>query len=503
MVDLEYLSLNRFQKIGYRFKKFFTNIPKAIVRKAKSVPGFFKKVGQKIASVFGVVVDAMRYGDWKVRLSYLMFGFGNLTNGQVFRGLCLLGYEIVFILYMIFFGGQYIADFGTLGTVETTVSETGFSKVGDNSFNILLFSVATILIILCTAVVWYCSIKQAYTVYQMKQINAKLTSGKDDLKNLGNKYYHATLLSIPTLLLTIFTIVPLIFMIFVAFTNFNNLHMPPKKLFTWVGFENFTTLLTGQGIGTDAAKFSYSFWVVLAWTLVWAFFATFTNFFLGVFVAIMINKKGIRLKKLWRTGLVLTIAVPQFISLLLMNSMLNYNNIDGGGIYNAILQFIGLPAVNWLGDPWMAKVTVIIVNMWIGVPFTVLSATGILLNIPADLYEAAKIDGANPFAMFAKITFPYMTFVLGPSLISTFVGNINNFNVIFLLTGGGPNLDTAMASTSGQTDLLITWLYKMTVNNQQYDIASVIGILVFIVCAAFSLLAYANIGSVKNEEDFR
>ena len=164
---------------------------------------------------------------------------------------------------------------------------------------------------------------------------------------------------------------------------------------------------------------------------------------------------------------------------------------------------MGLEPIRFLMDPTIAKVTVVVVNLWVGVPFTVLSCTGILLNIPEDLYEAARIDGANPYRMFVNITLPYMMFVMTPSLITTFVGNINNFNIIYLLTGGGPNLDPAMITSAGQTDLLITWLYDLTVNEQSYDMASVIGILIFIICAVFSLIFYSRSKSLKNEEDFQ
>ena len=127
------------------------------------------------------------------------------------------------------------------------------------------------------------------------------------------------------------------------------------------------------------------------------------------------------------------------------------------------------------------------------------------MNIPSDLYEAAKIDGANPIKTFTKITFPYMMFVLGPSMITSFTGNINNFNMIFLLTGGssGVSAQAGLVSSAGDLDLLITWLYKMTVDRSDYDMASVIGILLFIVIAFFSLIAYSRVGSVKNEEDFQ
>ena len=139
--------------------------------------------------------------------------------------------------------------------------------------------------------------------------------------------------------------------------------------------------------------------------------------------------------------------------------------------------------------------------MWVGIPYTVLSCTGILMNIPEDLYESAKIDGANPFRMYANITLPYMMFVMGPSLISSFVGNINNFNVIFLLTGGVPvNSNKFIA---GDTDLLVTWLYKLTVNENNYKMASVIGIVVFVIVAVISLIFYSRSKAVKNEEDFQ
>lgn len=499
MTDLAYLGLSKPRKLIYRATKCFRNLGKNTKNKCRNLPYTFKGFGSKIKSFLSVISDAMIYGNWETRLSFIIFGFGNIARKQFFRGFLFLLYEIVFILYMTFFGGQYLAKFNTLGTVQSGSTDSGFVVVGDDSFNILLYSVMTILVILCTLYVWYQSIKQAYMTQQMLEINKKLTKGRDDLAHLGDRYYHATLLALPMVGLICFTIIPLIFMIFVSFTNYNALHVPPNKLFTWVGFDNFQTMLNGTGVGGgDNARFTYTFWNVLGWTILWAILATFTNFIVGMIVAVVINKKGIKLKKLWRTILVSTIAVPQFVSLLLMSKMLQDN-----GIYNQLLTSIGLQQIKFLMDPVMAKVTVVVVNLWIGVPFTVLSCTGILLNIPDDLYEAARIDGANPYRMFINITLPYMMFVMTPSLITTFVGNINNFNIIYLLTGGGPNLDPNMISSAGQTDLLITWLYDLTVNEQSYDMASVIGILIFIICAVFSLIFYSRSKSLKNEEDFQ
>ena len=245
---------------------------------------------------------------------------------------------------------------------------------------------------------------------------------------------------------------------------------------------------------------------MLTWTLIWAFFATFTNYFLGMFVAMAINKKGINLKKLWRTVLVLTIAIPQFISLLYVSKMFAKN-----GIVNGFLLDMGWidQAIDFFGDatrPWLARITVIVINIWIGIPYLMLITTGILMNIPADLYESARIDGANPWQQYTKITLPYMLFVTGPYLLTSFTGNMNNFNVIYLLTGGAPTNAAASsaAGSVGYTDLLITWLFKITTGAEsQYYLASVVGILVFVVVALISLVVYNILPSIKNEEDFQ
>jgi arabinogalactan oligomer/maltooligosaccharide transport system permease protein len=167
------------------------------------------------------------------------------------------------------------------------------------------------------------------------------------------------------------------------------------------------------------------------------------------------------------------------------------------------LGFIGpkdfLP---FLSNPTWARVSVIIVNLWVGIPFTMLITSGILMNIPADLYESARVDGANAVVTFFRITMPYVLFVTTPYLITQFIGNFNNFNVIYFLTGGGPNtLDYYQA---GKTDLLVTWLYKLTTGTMKdYSYASTIGILVFIISATFSLITYRNTTSYKKEEDFQ
>ncbi len=302
-----------------------------------------------------------------------------------------------------------------------------------------------------------------------------------------------------------FTVLPIVFMILVAFTNYDGTHNGySNNLFHWVGLDNFNTMLNwSSSSGGSIQTYAATFGEILVWTLLWAFFATFTNYFLGMFIAMMINKKGISLKKTWRTVLVLTIAIPQFISLLYVSKMFARN-----GIINGTLMDLGLikEALPFWEDPWWARFTVIFINIWIGIPYLMLITTGILMNIPADLYESARIDGANAWQQYSKITLPYMLFVTGPYLLTSFTGNMNNFNVFFLMTGGAPSNAAASGASGsvGFTDLLITWLFKITTGAEsQYYLASVVGILVFVVVAVITLVVYNLLPSIKNEEDFQ
>lgn len=499
MTYVEYKQLNPFQRFAHNFKKFILNIPHALA-------SFFKAIGHAFVSFFtGIGKGFKNYGvtfvkgDWATKLSYLIFGFGDIHKGKYYKGILFFLTEVLYALYMIFFGWTYLQKFSTLGTVATTqdYNELGMpvTVYGDNSMLILLYSVLSIVITILVFAVYIANIKDAYHHQVMRAEGEKPTSLKHDVKEFLDGKYHITLLSFPTLMIGIFNIMPMIFMILIAFTNYDQQHLPPGTLFTWVGFDNFSSLFNF----VDSATKATTFIELTKWTLIWAVVATFTNYILGMVVALMINKKGIKFKALWRTLFVIAIAVPQFVSLLLMNQMLQTN-----GAINIVLSFFNggvNPEIQFLNSTTlMARLTVIVVNLWVGIPYTILSMSGILMNIPEDLYESARIDGAGPVKTFTKITLPYMIFVTTPQLITQFVGNINNFNVIYLLTGGGPS--TEQFYQAGRTDILVTWLFNLTMGSQDYGLAAAIGILVFIVCATLSLLIYNNSKSMKDEEAF-
>ena len=301
--------------------------------------------------------------------------------------------------------------------------------------------------------------------------------------------------------LLIFTVIPLITMILIAFTNYDANHEVPQHLFQWVGFQNFGDLFS------SSSGLSDTFWRVLGWTLVWAVLATFTSYFFGMLLALLINRKGIKFKKLYRTLFVATIAVPQFVSLLIMSKMLDTGGGSlgsGGGVITQMIENIFGYHLMFGLDITTTRICIVLVNMWIGIPYSMLMCSGILMNIPNDLYESARIDGASPARRFFKITLPYMLFVTGPYLITQFIGNINNFNVIFLLSGGGPGDPLLYTDGAKGTDLLITWLYKLSLGaDRNYKLASVIGILVFVISAVFSLIVYNKSSAVKGEDNFQ
>ncbi len=535
----DYLQLDKGEKAFNKFMRFLIGIPKAIWRGIKKIGLFFKKLGLSIVSEAKDIWTTFVNGDWKTKISFLVMGFGNIARGQILRGVLFLLFEIVFILYMIFIGGYYLSKLPTLGSehakaVETHIGRSTVTTIdpnfpGDNSFQILLYGVLTLFFIIAFIYTWRVNIRQNKMAEEILKTGKKLKSGKSDLHSLVDDQFHKTLLALPTMGILIFTVMPIVFMILVAFTSYDSLHigmdgMPWinnmnkanaeefSGMFHWVGFENFSTLLTWQGGG--GTNYAATFGEILLWTLVWAFFATFTNYFLGILVAMAINKKGIQLKKVWRTILIMTIAIPQFISLLYVARMFSPNGLVNGFLHDLGILKQGID-IDWLqsqntDNPTMARIMVIIINIWIGIPYLMLIATGILMNIPADLYESAKIDGASGWKQFSKITMPYMLFITGPYLLTSFTGNMNNFNVIYLLTGGNPKFSNGGMGSPGKTDLLITWLFKMTQSGQggetsaaKYNMASVIGILVFIVVSVISLIVYGLLPSVKNEEDYQ
>lgn len=239
-----------------------------------------------------------------------------------------------------------------------------------------------------------------------------------------------------------------------------------------IWFENYTKIVTDERVRGPLVK-------VFIWTVVFALATVLTTFALGLLLALALNKP-IRGRRVYRSILVLPYAMPSIMSILIWGGMFNTE-------FGAINTLLGTD-IAWFSDPNFARLAVILVNLWLGFPYFYLISSGSLQAIPSELLEAAAIDGANPRQIFRKITLPLLLQILSPLLIASFAYNFNNFNLIYLLTGGGPRneLDGQIA---GATDILISYTYKIAfgTGTQDLGLASAISLIIFILIASISL----------------
>ncbi len=485
-----------------------------MANKVKTVnkrPNWFVRTGRGIKDWF--VNFGKRFVDGSIgtKLSHFIFGAGNLYHGQIIKGLLYLVLQAGIIVFMVLCPEVNHTPYGWKALVNLRLggSEggefdpmTGEMTLPSDDKLRLLFGLVTIAVIIIFILLWLSNIKSSYKADMDVKQGKKPTTFVEDLKELLDTRFHLLMLTPTMVAALVFTLLPTIFMICMAFTTYNDFDMNAQGtvLFHWNGFNNFIYMFSGQSqLGVELKA---RFLPVFGWTIIWAIFATFTCYFGGIILAILINKKGLKGKKVFRTLFILTIAIPQFISLLAVRNLLGTY-----GPINSMIKAFGWAkdSIGFLGladgdSEILAKVMVIVVNMWLGIPYTMLMTSGILMNIPADLYEAGTVDGASKTKMFFKITLPYVIFITTPYLISSFVGNINSFNTIFLLTGGGPGYSGYKA---GGTDLLVTWLYKLTIENGEYNTGAVIGILTFIITATITLITYTRSKAFNEEDTFQ
>ena len=257
------------------------------------------------------------------------------------------------------------------------------------------------------------------------------------------------------------------------------------RVFT--GIENFTTAF-------GDSRYSGPFLKVLLWTFAFAFFSVASTFFLGLFFAIVMNDERMKGRKIYRTLMLLPYAFPAFLSALLFKGMLN---TDFGFINQTLLGGAG---IEWLNDPWLAKLSILLVNLWMGFPYMFLICTGALQAIPDDVIEAATMDGASRFRIFRSVTMPLLLVAVAPLLISSFAFNFNNFNLVYMLTGGGPRF-TDTSAPVGATDILISMVYSVAGLDggaaKNYGLASALSIIIFLIVATISVISFKKTRSLE------
>jgi arabinogalactan oligomer/maltooligosaccharide transport system permease protein len=273
---------------------------------------------------------------------------------------------------------------------------------------------------------------------------------------------------------------------FVAANNSKDELEPGWKSF--IGFSNFDKIATNP-------LYRDPFVRVFVWTIAYATLTVFLSFAAGLFIAIALDKKGLRGQKLYRSVLVLPYAMPGFLSLLVWAGLLND---DFGVINRSILGPLGIH-IPWLFDGNWARVSVILVSVWLTTPYFFLVSMGALQSIPTELTEAAKVDGGGGWAIFRRVTLPLLLVAVAPLMIASWAFNFNNFGNIYLLTGGGPYNGTS--SVAGSTDILITYTYKLAIasgKGSDYGLASTVGIVIFFIVASISGFTFYRSKSLED-----
>jgi len=408
-------------------------------------------------------------------LSILFPGLGQLYNRRFIKGISLFIVSLSFLVTL----WNYI-DIGLWGIVTLgTISQE------HHSIQLLLQGLISLIVLSFGIAVYLFNIKDARSDARLREKGYKkpsLRKGIAAFYDNGFPYF----MILPGLIMLVFVVVlPLLFMLTMAFTDYNQYNAPPRNLLSWVGFDNFKAL-TNVGIWKD------TFMSVFTWTIVWTVVATTLQVLLGFFLALLVNDKRIKFKRTIRTFLILPWAVPAFVSILIFSALFNPTF---GAINRDILSHFDL-IIPWLSNPFWAKTALIMVQTWLGFPFVFALFTGVLQSVPADMYEAADVDGGTRRQKLRHITVPHVLYATAPLLIMQYAGNFNNFNIIYLFNEGNP---AVRGQNAGGTDILISWVYKLTFETNNYNMAAAITIIMGLIISVFAFFQFRKTSAFKDE----
>ncbi|MEZ8723652.1 carbohydrate ABC transporter permease [Vibrio pomeroyi] len=414
----------------------------------------------------------------KLPASMVIMGTTQFMKGHHLKGVLFLAIQLLFVVYAMDIAAS-LKGLVTLGEVAQT--RDGFKIVqGDHSISMLIEGITAALFTFLFVLVYGANVKDARNVKPIK------LGFKQQVKAFYDDNFAFLALSPAALMGLGFILMPILITVMVSFTNYSAPHhIPPRNLVDWVGFKNFFALF-------EMKIWSQTFVGIGLWTITWAICATVLTCGFGFLLALALSNKSIKGKRVFRLIFILPYAIPAFVTLLIFRLLLN-----GIGPVNNTLNSWGFDSIAFLSDPVTAKITVILVSVWASAPYFMLLISGALTNIPEDLYEASEVDGASKFQQFREITLPMVLHQVAPSLVMTFAHNFNNFGAVYLLTEGGPiNPEYRYA---GHTDILITWIYQLTLNFQQYHIASVVSIVIFLFLSVIAIWQFRRMKSFKDD----
>jgi len=408
-------------------------------------------------------------------LSLLVAGLGQCYNRQWGKGLLL-----ALIIYSFLFAWFDFFHWGLWGMITL-----GEIPVMDHSLKLLAQGLLSAILIAGLLTFYAVQVKDAYDTGKLREQGREVPGIMDTYKAVSDRGFPYFVV-IPAIFLMLITILlPILFMVFLSFTNYDLYHQPPAKLVDYVGFRNFANLV-------ELDYWKSSFLSVLSWTLVWTIVATTVQIALGLFLAIVLNQKDLKGKRFFRTVLILPWAVPAYVSVIVFSGL--FDNTFGP--INQFLGVLGMEPIPWMTDAFWTKIALLFIQFWLGFPFCMALYTGVLQSIPSDLYEAAEVDGATAWQKFRSITLPLALYATAPLLIMQYAFNFNNFNVIYLFHKGLPAVP---GQTAGGTDILISWVYKLTFDLSKFNYAAAISVIMGMAVMAFAFVQLRSTRAFKEE----
>ncbi len=426
-------------------------------------------------------------------LTLVLPGSGQLINKQIKKAL--IGFAFCIMAYTSFFMGllptlSLFAVKQVEGPYEGTYT-IGATELVDNSFYILVGAIFSLLVIGAFLIIALGFARDAYKNAVSIRDGEVIVSMKERVEAMSSDIIPHAVTAPAYILMFLFMIIPAIVSFAIVFTNYKKPILPPAFLLEWVGFENFTNLFVDPSL---SAVFRETF----TWTIIWTFSATTLTIVLGVTLAVVLHNKKIKGKKFFRTIYLLPWAVPAFLTILIFQIF--FSKI--GAMNTIVLPFFTqtaydpTTAIGFLLDPNLAKITIILVQAWLGFPFVFVLVTGILQAIPDDLYEASSLDGGGAWSNFWDITFPMIMIAAAPMLITQYTFNFNNVTIIYLLGG---SVVKPIGAVYGPLETIASLGYQLTLD-AEYATAAAFTLITSIIVSTIVLISWLKTGAFKNEE---
>jgi len=425
-------------------------------------------------------------------LTWMLPGVGQLLNKQYIKGL----FFFLLSAFMYFVAIPYALGFGNYqgqGVAGLMTLAEGGRKI-DRSIIFMIEGIMALFLVLIVVAIVIISFKDVLTIEKKRIKGTRQRNWFETWTNVTEEGF-PYMVSMPALFAIIFIVlVPITTAILLSFTNLDPDH---QNKFQWIGIDNYKMIAMGEGVAGGP------FWQILWWTVTWTVLATTLAIAIGFMLALITNNERIKGKAFFRSVFILPWAVPAFITIMFFSIMFSQNGILTTHL-NSFLHYFKLIGVDdWLvvkNDPFWSRVTLIGLQGWLGSAYVFLLSTGVLQAIPADLYEAAQIDGATAWQKLRKITLPIVLFQTAPLLVGQYTFNFNNFSIIYLFNGGGPFNPTKYGNLAGSTDLLISYIYKLTMENDYQAIGAAITIVISIGLMLFAFIGFKNSKAFKEEK---